>query len=183
MQWSNRPPEGSSHPSFPLMRAPSKGNLQAYVISDDLVGLPTHFAQHRTMPCEGNGCKHCAEGYSWRWHGYLAILSPRTHAKAILELTAQACEPIADYRDAHGTLRGALIEVWRPSQKPNGRVAVRLAPADLRGRQLPDPPHLETVLCHIWGIHPDNVKDNGHVRRMRAILAQNEPDPVHDRAS
>lgn len=181
MLWTNQPPESATGLGLPIRRTPAKGPFQAYILSEDLLGCPTHFVRNRTTPCTGENCPHCEEGYTWRWHGYLCILNPRTFAKEILEVTAQACETITEYRQAHGTLRGALIESWRPSARPNGRVRIKLAPADLRGRNLPPPADLKKVLCHLW-----NVSSNGaEVKpgpRQHPKIQISDPDPLRDEA-
>lgn len=177
MLWTNRPPNSELGLNFTIIRTPAKGRYQAYVLSDDLLGLPTHYVGRRTQPCTGDGCPHCADGYSWRWHGYLCVLDPRTHQKLVIELPAQACQIICEYRDAHHTLAGALLEVWRPSQKPNGRVAAHVSHADLRGKTLPEPADLKRFLCHVWNIRTALAEIQPGPRKHPALRVREEKIP------
>ncbi|KKL63923.1 hypothetical protein LCGC14_2170260, partial [marine sediment metagenome] len=70
--FSHTPPDQGHGPSLRLRRTPGPGTLTATVTCERLIGCPTHFYQRRTVPCEGDACQACSEGYPWRWHGYIS---------------------------------------------------------------------------------------------------------------
>jgi len=103
--FSNRPPPEGHRPGIALVRTPANRPLVAIVTSDDLVGTPTHYHRNRTTPCEGDGCPVCAEGYSWKWHGYLSCIDQATQEHVMFEMTAQAADPFRAYHKQYNTLR------------------------------------------------------------------------------
>ncbi|KKL13131.1 hypothetical protein LCGC14_2528840, partial [marine sediment metagenome] len=74
-KWQSAPPADQPGFSLRILRTPTNKPIVAYVTSTDVIGCITHFARNRTIPCEGqDNCTWCEEGFSWRWHGYLAAL-------------------------------------------------------------------------------------------------------------
>lgn len=152
-RWQNQPPAPETAMPYRLLRVPAKGSLVGIATSTDMIGCNTHYARNRTIPCEGAGsCEACAEGYSFRWHCYVAILLTPGWEHTVLELTAAASDPLRNYIAIHNELRGCHLTAARPSSRPNGRVVLQAKPADLRGIRLPDPPDVHRILCHIWGV-------------------------------
>jgi len=93
------------------------------------------------------------------------------HEHFIFELTAQATDQFARYREKHGTLRGCFFEASRANRRPNGRVTIRCRPADLAVLDLPPAPNLKAALCKIWNIPYED-----------AHLEPATPDPTKKRA-
>jgi hypothetical protein len=107
--WQNRPPEPTEFAGIRLVRVGPGKSIEAIITCDHLIGANTHFAHRRTQPCTGPDCSLCRDAVPARWHGYLSIWSTRNRSQAVLELTALAAVPVADYDDRKGGLRGALI--------------------------------------------------------------------------
>lgn len=162
-QFTNDPPEDSNRHSFRLIRTPAAGTLRAYVLSPDLIGCPTHFVGNRTVPCERPYCSPCNAGISWRWHGYLFVLTDPQNEQAIFEFTATSAEVFTRYRQQHGTLRACHFQSSRVNQKPNGRVLIQTKPADLNRIALPEPRDLIKLLSHIWNIPPNQTQKTSHM--------------------
>jgi hypothetical protein len=149
--WINRPPAPTDFAGIRLIRVQPGKNLEAYVTSTTMVGLNTHFAHRRTVPCTGPNCPCCLAAIPARWHGYISICSPRTKTSYVLELTALAAAPIADYLDKKGTLRGAYVQAHRTGSKPNSPVQLTISASDVDLRTLPGGVDLEKFLMTIWG--------------------------------
>lgn len=167
-----------------MIRTPANRPFVAIVSSDDLVGTNTHYYHNRTTPCEGTGCPICAEGHSWRWHGYLSCVDQGTKEHVLFEFTAQASDAFRAYRDRYSTLRGCLFKATRHAQRYNGRVTIQTRPADLEGKDLPPGVNLTAMLCHIWNIPvPEaeitgRVKDHPRIRVRNSLTKKGNSQPV-----
>lgn len=184
MEFSNQPPETGRRPGIALVRTPANRPLVAIVTSDDLVGTNTHYYRNRTSPCEGQECPICAEGLSWRWHGYLSCVDQATKEHILFEFTAQASDAFRAYRTRYGTLRGCHFKATRHAQRYNGRVTIQTRPADLEGKDLPPTVNLKAMLCHIWGLAlPEaeilgTVKDHPRIRVRQTQTQKGNSQPV-----
>lgn len=156
-QFSNRPPDGPTGPSLPLLRTPIAKVLAGVVTCADLIGCPTHFYGGRTTPCEPPNCKACLDSVPWRWHGYLTAISIVSSTHFIFEFTAQASDAFVAYRTRFGTLRGCFFKARRAKPSANARVLIDTSPADLTKINLPLPPDLVKALTMIWSIPGKNV--------------------------
>jgi hypothetical protein len=150
--WINRPPTPTEFAGIRLVRVPPNKTIEAIATSETLIGCNTHFAHRRTQPCNGPDCSLCLDGVPARWHGYISIFSTRSRTHAVLELTSLAAQPIADYQDRHGTLRGAQITATRIGNRPNAPVSVSICPCDVDLRTLPRPVCLQKFLTVLWNL-------------------------------
>ena len=151
-QWTSAPDQSPAPWAFRIVRTPPTGALDAIITCQNVTGCPTHFANNRTIPCEGQpNCKLCQQGFSWRWHGYVSAILVRTMEHIVWEATAAATEALRTYLTIHPDLRGCHFKASRPSGRPNGRVLLQVRRDDLERIRLPDPPNLQKILCHIWG--------------------------------
>lgn len=179
--FSNEPPPEARRPGIRLVRTPAGRPIVAVITSDDVVGTPTHFYKHRTLPCEGVDCEACRAGYPWRWHGYISCVDESTHEHVLFEFTAKASDYFKAYKKQHGTLRGCLFHAARAGQRYNAPVIIRCRPADLAGRSLPQQLNIPPLLCHIWNVaveipedrprHPDRIG-----KHLRVVPGNNGPD-------
>jgi len=149
--WQNEPPSADSIGGVRLVRTPASHPLRGVILSDDLVGRPTHYDGTRTVPCEGPRCDLCSKGLPWRWHGYLALWCPTIQERVILELTAQASQRIAEHRRTYGNLRGFDLTANRPRGKPNSRVALLIGTKRQPEHLLPPAPDVPRIMTYIWG--------------------------------
>jgi len=156
-KFTNTPPADPKGYALPIVRTPSSGKFSAIVTSDDLVGTNTHWWGGRTVPCDAPDCEPCRNGCPYRWHAYCSAYNPRTAVHVLFECTAQAAETLVQYRRAHSTLRGCLIEAYRWRSAANGRVVMRATPAAQSPDTLPKPPDLLKVLSIIW-----QMNENAH---------------------
>lgn len=172
--WKNRPPAPNEFGGIRLIRVPKGKTLELIITSNVLVGADTHFTQRRTVPCDGPSCAYCLDGSPTRWHGYVSICSTRLTSQAVLELTSLAAQPIIDYQDRHGSLRGARLRATRVGNHDNSPVHCSLEPADIDLRTLPTPVHLENFLSVIW--HLDGQPSNSNGKPPRGPNTRNTPD-------
>jgi len=151
--FTTQPPELPDGFVFRIVRTPADRPFVAIVTCVDPVGCNTHFANHRTTPCDGYAaCNLCMDGHSKRWHGYVSCLVPTTLEHVLFEFTAHACDPFTNYHNLHAGLRACAFKAFRPSKRNNGRVIIHTSPADERKLALPEPPNIQRLLCHIWNV-------------------------------
>ena len=174
-EFSNKPPEDPRGYGLPLVRTPTNGKLIVAITCDDMVGCPTHWFGARTTPCDGPDCTACKEGTPWRWHGYLSGLMNQTRRHVLTEFTAQACETIAKFRVAQGTLRGTILVAQRHRNRHNGRVLLTLNPGDIEKLNLPKAPDLISALSIIWNLPASHLEAPTRERGIPRI--QNDHDP------
>lgn len=175
-KWSNNPPADPRGPSLRLRRTPGPGSLTAVVTCSDMIGCPTHFYRHRTIPCETPNCEACDSGFPWRWHGYVSAIDVKTNEHFIFEMTAQAAEDFKAYRERHLTLLGCLFHVTRLGDHRNGRVITRTKPADLTKMNLPAAPDLMKCLCHIWNIPTTETALDGYTKDVPRVMVNRRPN-------
>lgn len=152
-RWSNEPPPEAEEFAHRIIRTPAGKPLCGIITSPDLIGCPTHYFNHRTVPCEDpNPCEACTEGHSRRWHGYVSVLVTGTLEHAILELTSFACQSLKHYAKIHNSLRACNVRASRPSGRANGRVNLELKALEESRLRLPEPFNVLRVMCHIWNV-------------------------------
>lgn len=187
--FTNEPPTLPDGFVFRIVRTPADRTFTAVITSLEACGSNTHFANNRTIPCEGaDTCPLCADGFSRRWHGYVACLVPATLEHCLFEFTAHASDSFKNYAALHGTLRACAFRAFRPSKRHNGRVIIHTTPGDEAKIRLPEPPNLQRLLCHIWNVQyteppkrmdrppfkaVDATNDNGKDGRYRPPLVPN----------
>jgi len=151
--FTNNPPKIPDGFVFRIIRTPADKPFTAVVTCTDPIGCNTHFANNRTIPCEGfDACPLCQDGFSKRWHGYVSCLVPTTLEHCLFEFTAHAADSFTNYYELHGNLRACAFRAFRPSKRHNGRVIIHTSPADEAKIRLPDPPDIQRLLCHIWNV-------------------------------
>lgn len=178
-KWSTTPPADSRGPGLPLRRTPPAAKLEAIATSEDLLGCPTHYFRSRTIPCEQPNCEPCAQGFSWRWHAYVAALDISSNEHFIFECTAAAAEIFAAHRDKYGSLRGCHFRAERTSKTPNGRVLLRTKPANLANINLPDAPDVAAALAHIWNIPKSDTDADRTIRNQPKLTVHPNPGNNH----
>jgi hypothetical protein len=154
------------------VRTPPAKPIQAIVTANDLIGCYTHFFHGRTQPCEKEVCPACHEGVPFRWHAYFTAYNPGSRFHFIFEITAQAAEVFADYRDSFGTLRGCEFTATRLHNRPNGRVIIRTRPFDISKIQLPQPPDITKCLAILWDLPIPGVQSKGFNPSKRSPTVQ-----------
>jgi hypothetical protein len=181
--WTTEPDTRNNTTPYSLLRTPIGRPLVAVITTDQPLGCRTHFYLHRTVPCEMPSCPPCADGYSSRWHCYLGVYSPKTGDQAILELTANAAEPLLKYYRDHSHLRGVKIKAERRGIRTNSPVVLSLLNECLDHNLLPPPPDLKSALAKIWGLpantlHPTD-RDECSPQIAAFSLPENENDQAH----
>lgn len=152
-QWTNEAPDQDQEFAHRILRTPATKSITGIITSADLVGCPTHFVNHRTVPCEApKPCQGCDAGSSRRWHGYVGLFNNATLEHVIFEMTGKASDPLKIYARLHNTLRACRIQAFRPSGHNNGRVVIQVGQYDEAKCRLPEPFNVMRVLCHIWNV-------------------------------
>jgi len=152
INFSSTPPTDPRGIGLPLLRTPTATPLVAAFTCEKMLGCYTHFWGGRTVPHDATDCEPCRHGVPYRWHGYISAFDHRTGTAFLFETTARAAEPIREWQEKHGTLRGAKFEATRLHKRPNGRVQIRLKSLDLIEFPLPAPPCILSALAIIWNL-------------------------------
>lgn len=181
--FTSTPPAVPAGYALRIVRTPAQKPITGIVTSTDLVGCATHYTGNRTVPCEGQDhCKACQDGLSWRWHGYLGCILTDTLEHVLFEFTATASDTFQNYYKVQATMRGCHFRASRPSGKHNGRVVIACKPYDQSRARLPDPPDVEGILCHIWGVPRNDARThNDPERTARTIGLAPGSDPGNNR--
>jgi hypothetical protein len=152
VEWTNTPPADQNGFAYRLIRVPAARPIRLIILSPQPIGTNTHYHKGRTKPCDGQLCEACQLGLPYRWHSYIAVHNADTGENALLELTAQATEQLQPARDEFHTLRAVKLVLERPSHRPNGRIHINIHPGRAAELGLPDPPEVQRILLHIWGL-------------------------------
>ena len=179
--WSNELPTLAKHMGFDLRRTPPASAIQAIITSPDLIVVPTHYYHGRTTPCESPDCLPCRESIPFRTHVYVSAFDAKKREHFLFECTAEAAKPLAEYKNANGTLRGCVMHASRPKCRPNAKVWIQTNSIDLAKVQLPEPPDIQKALCIIWRIplpatNPQHLHDGTPTIRVRS----NRLKPMRD---
>lgn len=150
--WSNKPPPDDNVPPLRIIRTPPSRPFRSYILSAEVTGALTHFANNRTIKCPQNECSICDAGRLPRWYGYYAIYNPTSGARALFEIPRGAYITFDDYIVKYKTLRGAQFSASRQPDRPNGQVVVDLNPPDHEPVDFPPDPDVFRTLCQIWGL-------------------------------
>lgn len=166
------PPDPADGHGLPLLRTPRDRPIIAVITCKHLIGCSTHFWGGRTVPHDEIDCEPCANGATYRWHGYLSAFDHRINLHFLFESTARACQPFVDWYKKHGTLRGVKFEAIRPQKRSNGRVQIRLKSTDPIEFPIPEPPNIKAALAIIWNIPLADLFDAESTKGNPAIAAQ-----------
>lgn len=159
--FSNQLPRQQKHTGFDLRRCPSSGSFRAVCTCEDILVCDTHFWRGRTLPCErvvnddgktvdDSRCPACQAKQPWRSHVYCSCFVSKTHEHVIFECTALAAKPLAEYRDATGTLRGCILDASRPKCAANAKVIITTNTLNLAHHPIPNAPDVAAALAVIW---------------------------------
>jgi hypothetical protein len=144
-----------------IKRVPPRGNLQGICLAPELTVVDTHYWHGRTCPCERElnadgftiddaACEPCQQKQGYRPHVYIPVWEPSSQTRYLLEITTHAAKPLADYLDAHGTLRGCAIYAFRPKGIANGAVVIQTSPVNQTITHLPAAPNVTAALAILW---------------------------------
>jgi hypothetical protein len=177
--WSNRPPPDPRGHALPITRTPVGRKLTGISTAENLIGCDTHWYHGRTTPCERPDCEACLNAIPFRWHSYVSLWDPRRALHFLLELTAQASDPLVTYHKAHDTLRGALLTCWRIAPRPNARVVVQVTEWAGNPEHLPPSPDLPAALAILWNLPTPNVSQTAvHNDKPAASVTSVETRPA-----
>lgn len=150
--WMDEPPSGDT-PFIPILSPKAGETLQAVSLSSAILGVQTHYAFERTMPCylDRDQCSGCKNKLARRWKGYLAGFQPALGRFVLIELTRQAYEKARRQLAIITDLRGYNVSLHRHGRARNAAVSV-----DFRSWCLPHDPKLpksfdaKAALMRIW---------------------------------
>lgn len=153
-RFSRRPPSGNDNGGWSIVRARPKGDLKVVSLADDFFGIEVHFWNGRTTPCRTLDCPACLAGMLSRWVGYLPGLSVPKWSPVIVEFTGSAAADLDAHRDRFGSLRGVNLRLYRPTEKPNGRVRVEECGLYKEPSRLPASPAVWPIVAKIFRVNP-----------------------------
>src|SRR4030042_4235866 len=161
--WKNELPKNPTSRGFSIKRPPTQGTIRSILTADRLLVCDTHYWHGRTVPGErvlsdtgstldDSLCLPCRDKQGWRTHVYISAFEAKSRDHFIYECTDAAAKPLEEYYQANGTLRGCIINAYRPKGTPKGKVLLLTAAAALPQINLPNPPDVIAALCVIWRI-------------------------------
>jgi len=153
LPWSSTPPKSQLAEYWDIRRAPAKGDIRGFILSDQVTGLPTHFWGGRTRPCSGELCEACRANNAATWKGYVAVTDDTFTAKWLFELNARVADFLRKKRSELRTLRGSRLMLRRNNGRMNGTIICGFEASCIAASMLPDAPNVEQKLCRIWEVH------------------------------
>ena len=165
------PPDETKKFTLELRRAQPGPGVKGICTCDNLIGCHTHYYGGRTVPCEGEECEACKDGFTPRWHGYISAFSPISNEHFLFEMTQTAAEKFNAFQNEYSTLRGCLFIAKRRTKSPNSRLLVQLKPSNPNRKDIPDAPRIERILCHIWNVPFDEMSTHETIKHIKETLA------------
>lgn len=153
--FSNLPDDGDEGMRYQIIRTGPKGIKGPIVTSHDQLGLYTHWAGGRTLPCVKAKCECCEQNIARRWYGYLMVFSIKQDRQYLFEYTAAAAPTVDAYWVKHRTLRGAKLAGERQGDRANGRLTLFLSPPQSDVEPLPKAPERIALLSQMWSVPLD----------------------------
>lgn len=172
------PPAPAEESAYPIVRTPAQKPLTGIITTDRLVGIFTHYAKTRTVPCERReDCPWCEKGYSRRWHGYVGLIITPGVRHVIFEMTATAAHQLDAYIQVYSTLRACELTAQRHNKRANGRISLSTKHTDEARYNVPQPIDVWTLLCHIWNVSSSSTElVDGRGAAMKEIRVGTNPD-------
>lgn len=164
-------------PRHAIYRCPDKRAVQLIVLSDRWVTVPTHYIGRRTMPCKKTACEGCAEGKQIRRKVYAYVMAAKTRETRVLECTDYCIAAWQGYHKIHGTMRGALLSMYRTPATKNGTVMISFTRSDEVEQNLNRAYDLKAWCARMWRLPytPDTYGDQAEAELCdaAAIVASN----------
>lgn len=146
------PNPGDEGMKYTIIRTGPKGIKGPIITSHDPLGLYTHWAGGRTLPCVRHDCEQCEQNAARRWYGYLMVYSLKQDRQYLFEYTAAAAETVVRYFAKHRTLRGAQLIGERAGARANGRLTLYLHTPKAENDPLPKAPNRVALLSQMWSV-------------------------------
>lgn len=112
-------------------------------LSDRPVWYRGHYFKGRMVPCQGSGCRLCADGVGAQLRYVVACVEVSTHRSGLLEVGHTVATELRDLAVNHNGLRGLRFEISKHSFSKNSRMEIRPLSDDegawWREVDIPDP--------------------------------------------
>lgn len=150
--WGDEPGQYGAAP-FNWLHVPHVRPLPVVILSDVPVKYRGHWFQSAMQACTGDGhCPLCERGIGGQIRVILAVYDLRLRALGLIELSAATAAEIRSISEAHGHLRGLVVELSKEAGRPRGRVLV--GEPDRTVPPSPDPlppvPDIRAALKATW---------------------------------
>lgn len=146
---------------IPILSPKPGAPIRGFLLSDELVGVNTHFYMDRTVPCKEpeSKCIGCQYGLHKRWKCYLGCWSKEMTRLVLVELTRKALEESLNIPKARTIFRRGLeIIVQRRGTKNNAPLLFELNANRNPGCELPKQFDIRAALERIWYGNRDGRK-------------------------
>lgn len=150
IRWQPNP--GDRDPLWVPILAPKPGSpVSVWVVSQEIVGVVTHWLDRRTRPCTGprDECEGCLRKAAFRWKGYLGVWCAGPGRYALAELTKHAVATCPALRKKEPQLRGKRLILRRAGGANNAAVSAEVTEAPF-GPGLPPDFNIRRALCITW---------------------------------
>lgn len=149
------PQKDETRGGWTIKRADPERAVEYVIVSDDLLGVRTHYWRGRTIPCLIKCCEPCQAAHANRWHGYLLVINTLSHERVAFEFGPNNVELFDELRKQYGSLRGVKFVTARAQKKPNGRVVCVPRGKTENMAKLPSDEPIWPILAHLWGFRAE----------------------------
>lgn len=165
-------------PYLPLETLPAKVAWRICITCDAIYTPLTHWIPPRTLPCIGDDCGACVNGFPKRREGFVSGVRARDRKHILCRLTQHAVEVILRGTIPGCPLRGVVFEIQRRGLRDNGFMQCALDPVELELARLPQAPIVEDHLSRVWrldGWHPGAGLAE-YARQLKLFINLNRPE-------
>lgn len=172
MAWNNKPPKETGPRPRTLWRAEAKKTRGGVILSDQTLGVGTHYHQGRTVLCDDEECELCQIYGPSRWYGFWAVWHGTDKPATLFQFTSGVWHNVESYLQKWSTIRGAKFVAERANARHNSRVVLTIDRAEGNPDDLPKPFDVEATLRKIWRLP---------VKKTEETLTENEHDAITNR--
>jgi hypothetical protein len=95
------------------------------ILCEEPVHYSGHFRKGRMVPCLGEGCPLCAQGFGNQARYVFSVVEWETRRIGLIELGRGNALQVADWMGAAGGLRGLSISITRSSSKKQSSIDMK----------------------------------------------------------
>lgn len=182
MAWSSKPPKESGPRPRTLWRAEAKKSRGGVILSEETLGVGTHYHQGRTVLCEDEGCELCLLYGPARWYGFWAVWHGTDKPATLFQFTSGVWHTVESYLQKWTNIRGAKFVAERANARHNSRVVLTIDRAEGNPDDLPKAFDVEGTLRKIWRLPVKRIDDGRTGSEQESIEKQMKNRGANGRA-
>lgn len=148
--WHRSPLERVSARDWKIHRVKGTKKESWIIASSDVIGRLVHYDGYRTQPHDLENCQLCKLGFTPRDKGYILGVQVGSNLRHLLELVPRVFDGLRNHFDAHRTLRGVELSMWRSGKANNSPVAYSIKEATPFTVKIGLGPDVIPILMNMW---------------------------------